>query len=89
MMMWGNGPWFNNGSWGYGGSWWMGLVMMGVQILFWGLLIWFGVSLFRRKGPHSHATYGRNDALDILKERYARGEIDTEEFRRRKEDLIK
>ena len=89
MMMWGYGPWFNNGAWGNGGYWWMGLVMMAVQILFWGLLIWFGVSLFRKGSGHSYSTYGRNEALDILRERYARGEIDIEEFRRRKEDLTK
>jgi putative membrane protein len=88
MMMWGYGPGFN-GAWGNGGFGWMGLVMMVVQILFWGLIIWFGVSLFKRSTGHSNSVNGRNGALDILKERYARGEIDTEEFRQRKEDLMK
>lgn len=88
MMMWGYGPWYN-GALGNGGYWWIGLIMMLAQILFWGLLIWFGVSLFRRGGSHSHTAFGRNDALEILRERYARGEIDSEEFNRRKADLIK
>ncbi|MEL1134675.1 SHOCT domain-containing protein [Desulfitobacterium sp. THU1] len=73
MMMWSYGPW---GS-GYG---WMGMLM---TIAFWSLIIWFGVSLFRRDGGLSR----RNDALNILRERYARGEIDSEEFNRRKENL--
>jgi putative membrane protein len=88
-MMWGYGSGYGNGFWGNGNYWWMGLVMMAFQLLFWGLLIWFGVALFKKVRGNSLSTYGRNDALDILRERYARGEIDTEEFRRRKEDLIK
>ncbi|CDX04787.1 Short C-terminal domain [Desulfitobacterium hafniense] len=72
MMMWGYGPW--------GGYGWMGTLM---AIVFWGLIIWLCVSLFRRnRGSHR-----RDDALNILRERYARGEIDSEEFDRRKEDL--
>ena len=81
-MMWGYGPWYGNGSW-------MGLIMMAVQMLFWGLIIWFGVSLFTRGGRSSRLTNGRNEAMDILRERYAQGEIDTEEFNRRKEELAK
>lgn len=88
-MMWGYGPWFNNGTVGAGNFWWMGLVMMAAQIIFWGLLIWFGVSLFRRAGGGNYTANGRNDALDLLRERYARGEIDTEEFQRRKEGLLR
>jgi putative membrane protein len=79
MMMWGYGP-----SWG-----WMGLVMMAAQILFWGLLIWFGVTFFRRSSGYTQSEPIQNNALNILRERYARGEIDTEEFNRRKEDLLR
>lgn len=83
MMMWGHGPWLS------GGNWLWGLVMMAVQVLFWVLIIWFVVSLFKRGNDRSDTLKNPNDAMDILKERYARGEIDSEEFHRRKEDLIK
>ncbi|MHB1652912.1 MAG: SHOCT domain-containing protein [Desulfitobacteriaceae bacterium] len=33
--------------------------------------------------------FERPDALDILKERYARGVIDADEYQRRKQDLQK
>ncbi|MDA8228613.1 MAG: SHOCT domain-containing protein [Desulfitobacterium hafniense] len=87
-MMWGYGPW-TNGSFG-GGYWWMGLLGMAVQMLFWVGLIVLGVYLFRRVGNNGRVSFnGGNEALEILKERYARGEIDTEEFSRRKEDLLR
>jgi len=79
---------------GYGnlygnGSWWIGLVLMAVHIHFWGFIICFGVSLFNRSGGHSKLANGGNESMEILRERYAKGEIDTEEFNRRKEDLAK
>ncbi|MCO5386891.1 MAG: SHOCT domain-containing protein [Desulfosporosinus sp.] len=82
-MMWGYGTLYGNG------SWWIGLVMMAVHILFWGFIIWFGVSLFNRSGGRSKLTNGGNEAMEILRERYAKGEIDTVEFNRRKEVLAK
>lgn len=83
MMMWGYGPGFS------GGNWFWGLVMMAVQVLFWVLIIWFGVSLFRKGNERTDTVKVRTDAMDILRERYARGEIDSEEFQRRKEDLMR
>jgi len=64
----------------------MGLGML----LFWVVVIALGVWLFRwlaeesrgRRGPE-----GRDSALDILRERYARGEISREEFDDRKKGL--
>ena len=74
------------GTWGMGG---FGLVFM---IVFWGLVIvalvflikWLILSTRdRRENP-----YGTSRPLDILKERYARGEIDKAEFEEKKRDLL-
>jgi putative membrane protein len=63
----------------FGGMWWMWLG----GLLFWGSLLAFGVWAVRR------FTGGRagGDARRILDERFARGEIDAEEYRRRLETL--
>lgn len=73
---------------GYGHMWGGGFGMMGgglVMLLFWGViiaLIFFAVRWFSDKERVS----GSN-ALSILEERFARGEIDEEEFNRRKSAL--
>jgi putative membrane protein len=57
------------------------------MLLFWGLvivaLVALGKWIFERSGD---AARGKT-ALDILKERYARGEIGKEEFDQKKRDL--
>ena len=66
----------------------MGFGMIGM-VLFWVLVILGIVVLVRRVGGSS-ASSGpppSKTALDILKERYARGEIDKQEFDKRKRDL--
>ncbi len=56
------------------------------SILFWPLLI-IGVVLIIRwaVGPKNEEV--NNSALDILKKRYVRGEIDKKEFEEKKKDL--
>jgi putative membrane protein len=79
-------PW----EWGMHPGWWMwgagAMVMMLMMLVFWGLVI-AGLVL----GIRWLARQGREDrpdrALDILRERYARGEINKEEFEARKRDL--
>lgn len=72
-MMWGSG-------YGFGGG-----VMM---LLFWGLVIAAIVVLVKwlidSQGKSRRRT---RDAMDILRERFASGEIDEEEFERRKKAL--
>ena len=77
--MWGH---MNDYGWGWGG---MGLGML----LFWVLLIAGFVMLVRCS--RGSGTCGKGErgksALDLLKERYARGEIGQEEFKQKKRDL--
>lgn len=81
-----------NGYGGWGGvmGWLGGGIMM---IVFWVLVIWLAVYLIRghSKGRHGcgHDMNNKdNTPLNILKERYAKGEIDKKEFEEKKKDLI-
>ena len=79
--------------WGYmgnyhGGWGWMGFGMMGMS-LFWIFLI-IGIIALVKGTWGWGASAGRSrekTALDILRERYARGEIEKEEFEQKKRDL--
>lgn len=69
------------------GGWFMGPVMM---LLVFGLLILGVVLVLRALGIGDTSRNNGNSqdrALEILKERFARGEIDEEEFQNRKKHL--
>jgi putative membrane protein len=74
--------------WNYGWSWGHMIFGMLMMILFWGGVIAAIVLLVRWLGTGSSATNApapiQGRALEILKERFARGEIDREEFEERK-----
>jgi len=75
--------------WGYGG-YGMGFVGWLFMLLFWGLIIVGLILVIRWLWDHGRSGAGAaaSDApLDILKRRYARGEITKEEFDRMKQDL--
>ena len=85
------GPW---GVWpgrmlgwcGWGGLGWFGPIFM---LVFWALFIFLIILLIRRLlawGPAGFRDRSES-ALDILKKRYARGEIDRDEFEMKKKDL--
>ena len=60
------------------------------MVLWWVLIIIGIVMLVKWIGPSSGADgqgQSGSKALDILKERYARGEIDEQEFQKKKHDL--
>lgn len=80
---WCGGPGFwHNGSNGLGG--WMPFHFGGIfQILIFGLIIYFVFRLFRAQSP-STATPSPHD---VIKRRYAAGEIDKETFDRMKDEL--
>jgi len=80
--------------WDWGGGmhpgWWMwgagGVVTMLMMLVFWGLVITglvLGIRWLARQERGDRA----DRALDILRERYARGEINKEEFDARRRDL--
>ena len=82
MMFWYGGGW----------AWWQAGLMWAGMIVFWGLLIWaiyaLVTSLTRRTGPGPReGESGGDDARRILDERRARGEIDTDEYRRLRDAL--
>lgn len=60
----------------------MGSLLM---FLFWGLIIYFGILLFRKLNKGGN--HEEHKAVDILKERYAKGEINKEQFESMKMDL--
>jgi putative membrane protein len=83
---WGMGPGMMG--WGYGMGW-MGMIFMAafwiaviVGIVF--LIRWLVVST----GSAVNRNQGEDSALEILKKRYAKGEIKKEEFEEIKRDLI-
>jgi len=70
--------------------WWIGIVSMLLYLLFWAVVIIVAYKLVKKylisggiKGPKE------DTAMIILRERYARGEISSEEFHKMKEDLEK
>ena len=68
------------------GGW--GLLSFGT-VAFWALIIWLVVAVVRDKNSGKEGSELKpptNSAERILAERYARGEIDTDEYRRRVED---
>lgn len=70
--------------------WWWGAWHMIIPLIFLGALIAGVVVLVRWLWPdeiRSQQRIGGNRALDVLDERYANGEIEREEYLRRREDL--
>jgi putative membrane protein len=61
------------------------------MIIFWILIIWAILAIFRsmgRHGEHWHMREKEDSAMEILRQRYAKGEINKEEFQQRQKDLM-
>lgn len=79
---------------GYGMNPGFSILSFVFQVLFWGLVVLLIVKLFKH-GSHSHCCQhemvneeaGDDKSLRIVKERYAKGEIDKKEFEQLKKNL--
>ncbi|MFO7658357.1 MAG: SHOCT domain-containing protein [Bacteroidales bacterium] len=69
---------FNGHGWGMGWGWIIGLVVLIAAI-------WF---LVRIVNGNNQSQNNKKTPLDILKERYAKGEIDKQEFEERRKNLM-
>jgi len=78
------------GDWSLGGGssmflmpfFWI-LILIGIVLL----IVWLGNQASGTSFSGPAATSGGKTAIEILKERYARGEIDKQEFEEKKRDL--
>jgi putative membrane protein len=70
---------FNGHGWGMGFGWIVGLLVLFV-------IIWLFVKVVNQ---NNQTQINSKTPLDILKERYAKGEIDEQEFEERKQNLLK
>ena len=72
-----------------GGEW---VVMILLMLVFWALLVFGAVLAYRaltdRSSTGSRATPSKGNAQEVLEERFARGEIDVDEYTRRR-DLLR
>jgi putative membrane protein len=69
--------WHGYGVW----SWFVGALVM---VAFWATVIWLVLQFAREREPTSSSTRAPED---ILAERYARGEIESDEYRQRLDEL--
>jgi putative membrane protein len=63
---------------GDGWGWWMALDSVWM-LAFWGLIAWAIYALVRRPGDREQIPGGGPNALEILDQRYARGELSDEQ----------
>ncbi|AFM41753.1 putative membrane protein (DUF2078) [Desulfosporosinus acidiphilus SJ4] len=72
-----------------GGLMGLGLLSVAIHLIIWVFLIMMVVRIFRGHSHRPNVVTRQSDyALEILRERFAQGEIDGEEFNRRKHDLL-
>jgi len=92
-LVWGGISGWRGTGWGMMGPWMMGGLGWGwlmplAMILFWGLIIWGIVALVRGLNNQRYCDSSATaSALEVLKRRYAQGEISKKEYQEKKKDL--
>lgn len=77
--------WDHMGGWGGGWMWLWGLAMMALFVM---LIVWLvRATSGGPPAPHPPERSSTDRAREILAERYARGELSTEEYRERATEL--
>jgi len=76
------------GGWGYGGYGPIGMIIWLVFLVaIVGGVVWFFRRSQQQQGQPPQLPTARSRGLDVLEERYARGEIEREEYLQKKRDL--
>lgn len=77
--------WFGNHGYGMGGFGWLFMVLFWIIVF---VLIFYFIKVLAQKGTDSESQRNTGEsAEEILKKRYARGEISREEYEQIKKDL--
>jgi putative membrane protein len=73
----------------YPGANWFGFGISWLfQVAFWLIIIWVVYSLFKKSRHQDDSdSVSQSSALDILKERYAKGELTKKQFEDMKQDI--
>ena len=82
---WGMGPGMMG--WGYGLGWLWTILMLAFWIAVIVGIFFLIRFLVKSSGPGSREVKSEDSALEIIKKRYARGEINKEEFEEKKRDI--
>jgi putative membrane protein len=77
--------WGMHPMWGMWGLWGIGMMLM--MLVFWGVVIVGMVLAIRWVVSQGRESHPADAALDILRQRYARGEIGKDEFEAKRKDL--
>ena len=73
-------------TYGWAGTWPFLAVAIALKLALWALIVTaliLGVRWLRRQGPHGHSS----TPLEILRARYARGELSRQDFESMRQDL--
>ncbi len=84
----GYGPHWGMGGWGGGYGWGFGLIHTALSVAVIVIIVFAVIWLVRAvtgAGPHHGPR--RSAGLDLLEERYARGEINRDEYLQKKKDI--
>ncbi len=82
----GYGPWGMMNGGGYGG-YGFGLIHTAISVVVIIAVVFAVIWLVRSLGPGGHHMPRRSAGLDVLEERYARGEINRDEYLQKKKDI--